>query len=653
MKRILLAAVIFQILVTAAHAHDAKEKPAPKVPLETFFRNPEIIQVRISPDGQHLAWLAPYQDHLNLFVQDIDKKSPPRQLTHMTDRGIQQIAWKGPNHILFMRDYGGDENTHVFSVAIDGKSEARDLTPWPKAKSGIKDTLARISDTDILVSSNNRNPQVFDVLRINVETGETRVVVENPGNVVGYMTDHDGVVRIAVVSNGLYNDYLYRKDEKSPFVPLISVHFNDSFDPVMFSYDDDNKVYAASNLGRDKTALVLYNLETRKEEQVIFADNDVDVGEGLTSSDVQRKILMLSYEDARVKHKFFDKDMEGMFADLKRLLPGDHDFSIKGGTLDEKTFVIVTSSDKAFAKYYIYRVGESDPAKRLQFVADSAPWISELKLANQMPVKYTARDGLVINGYLTLPVGRPAKNLPVIIHPHGGPWGVRDSWGFDPGVQFLANRGYAVLQMNYRGSAGYGRHFQEISYKQWGIGTMQHDITDGVHWLIKEGIADPKRVGIYGGSYGGYATLAGITYTPDLYAAAVDLFGVSNLFTFLKSFPEYWKVGIAQYLERLGDPEKEKERFHAASPALNTDKIKTPLLVAQGANDPRVNISESDQVVENLRKRGVEVEYLVFPDEGHGFGIRANQVKFYEAVEKFLAQHLHPDRDCETEATKP
>jgi dipeptidyl aminopeptidase/acylaminoacyl peptidase len=273
-------------------------------------------------------------------------------------------------------------------------------------------------------------------------------------------------------------------------------------------------------------------------------------------------------------------------------------------------------------------------------LVDVAPWLKEDQLAHMKPIEYQSRDGLTIHGYLTLPLGREAKNLPVVINPHGGPW-FRDTWGFNPEVQFLANRGYAVLQMNFRGSTGYGRKFWEASFKQWGQ-KMQDDITDGVQWLVKQGIADPKRVAIYGGSYGGYATLAGVTFTPDLYAAAVDYVGVANMFTFMKTIPPYWKPFLDQMHAMVGDPVKDKALLEAASPVMHADKIKTPLFVAQGAHDPRVNKAESDQMVAALKKRGVDVEYMVKENEGHGFHNEENRFDFYEAMEKFLAKYLQP-----------
>ncbi len=298
--------------------------------------------------------------------------------------------------------------------------------------------------------------------------------------------------------------------------------------------------------------------------------------------------------------------------------------------------IVAASNDRTQGTRYLY----DRAADKLTKLGEVQPWLPESKMATQKPIVYTSRDGLTINAYLTVPNGKEAKNLPVIVNPHGGPW-FRDSWGFNPEVQFLASRGYAVLQMNFRGSTGYGRKFWEASFKEWG-GTMQNDITDGVQYLVKEGIADPKRICIYGASYGGYATLAGMAYTPDLYACGVDYVGVANLFTFLKTIPPYWKPYLEMMYEMVGHPEKDKDRLTKASPALNADRIKAPLLIAQGARDPRVNKDESDQMVAALKARGIDVPYIVKDNEGHGFRNEENQFAFYEQMERFLAKHIGP-----------
>src|SRR6202022_142297 len=324
-----------------------------------------------------------------------------------------------------------------------------------------------------------------------------------------------------------------------------------------------------------------------------------------------------------------------VYKTIQEKVPG-YEFDLVSTDKNEDAFVVRAFTDRSRPVFYLYDSDSGELAK----LADSAPWLKPDDLAEMKPIEYKSRDGLTINGYLTLPKGRTPKNLPVVVNPHGGPWG-RDEWGFDPETQFLANRGFAVLQMNFRGSTGYGRKFWEASFKQWGK-AMQDDVTDGVNWLISQGIADPKRVAIYGGSYGGYAVLAGITKAPDLYAAAVDYVGVSNLFTFMKTIPPYWKPMLDMFHEMVGDPEKDKQLFQENSPALNADKIKTPLFVAQGAKDPRVNINESNQIVDALKKRGIDVEYMVKENEGHGFHNEENRFAFYEAMEKFLEKYLSP-----------
>jgi dipeptidyl aminopeptidase/acylaminoacyl peptidase len=343
----------------------------------------------------------------------------------------------------------------------------------------------------------------------------------------------------------------------------------------------------------------------------------------------------VSWETDKAREHFFDEQTRALDAALKRHLPG-YEVALQGHSRDENIFIVAAYNDRTPGSRYLYDA----KADKLAKLADINPALPEGQMAQTKPVQYKSRDGLTIHGYLTLPVGRDPKNLACIVNPHGGPW-VRDSWGYNPEVQFLANRGYCVLQMNYRGSTGYGREFWEAGFGQWGL-AMQDDITDGVQWLIEQGIADPKRVGIYGGSYGGYATLAGVAFTPDLYAAAVDYVGVSNLFTFMETIPPYWKPMLEKMRDMVGDPVRDKERLAATSPALHADRIKTPLFVAQGARDPRVNKAESDQMVDALRKRGVEVEYMVKDNEGHGFHNDENKFEFYAAMEAFLKKYLKP-----------
>jgi dipeptidyl aminopeptidase/acylaminoacyl peptidase len=638
-RSIPLVAMIALAAAPAAHA-DA----GPTFPIRDFFGHAERGFFRLADDGRTLAFMQPVAQadgtrRMNVFVQSLDGSTlagAPRQLTHESGRDVPDIHWKGSRTILFQKDFGGDENFHVVAVdTVTGK--VRDLTPGDKLRAEIVDDLPEDAN-HVLVSTNRLNPEVFDVYRIDLRTGAQALVAKNPGDIVEWDTDHAGRVRLAVRAQGVNKILLHRADEKSPWKPIIETDYRTEVWPVAFSADD-RRIYATSNRGRDRKALVLIDPARPDAEEVVFAPDDVDAAAPVWSRKL-KKITRMDYPTAKTAHKFFDAGTEATWARMQARIPG-YELLIQSATLAEDKFIVAAVNDRTEGVRYLYDA-KSDTATRLAVIN---PKIPEDAMAPMTPVRYTARDGLAIDGYLTLPTravlgGREQKGLACIVNPHGGPW-VRDTWGYDPEVQFLANRGYCVLQMNYRGSTGYGRKFWEASFGQWGL-KMQDDITDGVKWLVAQGIADPKRVGIYGGSYGGYATLAGVAFTPELYAAAVDYCGVSNLNTFMNTIPPYWKPEMPRYYALVGDPVRDRARLDATSPALHADRIVTPLLIAQGANDPRVNKAESDQVVEALRKRGVDVRYIVKDNEGHGFQNEENQQEFYAAMESFFADHLHP-----------
>ena len=612
---------------------------APKLyPIQDFFSSPQQAYFRLSEDGKTLSYMRPALDvegkRLNIYVQSLEGSSPQgaeRRLTQETARDISGYSWKGSSTLLYQKDFGGDENFHVISVDVI-TGAVKDLTPHPGVRASILDDL-RNDPLHVLITHNKRNKEVFDVYRVNVLTGVETLVAQNPGNVTDWSTDHSGKVRIGTVTDGVNTVIMYRDTETAAFKPIVSTNYRTEIAPQFFTADN-NKLIAISNRGRDKKALVIIDPAKPDTEELLFERKDVDLWSA-TWSNHKKNLSFVDYQTDKTNRTFFDKDTEAMFAALQIQLPGS-EITLQSATKDESKFIVAANSDRTEGARYVY----DRKSNSLTKLAEINPKIAAQDMAVMQPIQYKSRDGLTINGYLTLPVGKPAKNLACVVNPHGGPW-ARDSWGFNPEVQFLANRGYCVLQMNFRGSTGYGRAFWEASFKQWGK-TMQNDITDGVQWLIAQGIADPKRVGIYGASYGGYATLAGVTYTPDLYAAAVDYVGVANLLTFMKTIPPYWEAQRQQMYEMVGNPDTELEALKAASPVFHVDKIKTPLFVAQGAKDPRVNKAESDQVVEALRKRGVTVDYMVKDNEGHGFRNAENKFDFYSAMEKFFAQHLKP-----------
>ncbi|MCY7388846.1 MAG: S9 family peptidase [Burkholderiales bacterium] len=609
------------------YAPPATAQAAKQIPMRDFFKNPQEAGHQISPDGKYLSWLAPYERRLNVFVKPIGGGEAKR-VTSETARDIGGYFWKG-DRILYVKDFGGDENFHVVSVNLKGE-DLKDLTPGEKVRAQIVDSLVD-DDRSIIVSHNKRDPKVFDVFRTNVSTAEEKLIAQNPGNITSWMTDHDGKLRVAGTTDGVNTTLLYREKEEDAFKPILTTNFKEGVQPLLFTFDNKQMV-VGSNRGRDKTAIFEFDPVTAKEGKLIAEHAEVDMGNVGYSR--KRKVLTnANYTTWKNERKFLDKEAEAMFKAVEAKLPG-YEVAFVSANKAEDKYIVASFNDKTRGKRYLF----DKATGKLDFIADISPWMPEGELADMKPISYKSRDGLTINGYLTLPKGVAAKNLKVVVNPHGGPW-ARDQWRFNPEVQFLANRGYAVFQMNFRGSTGYGRKFWEASFKQWGK-TMQDDVTDGVQWLIKEGIADPKRVAIYGGSYGGYTALAGVAFTPDLYAAAVSYVGVSNLFTFMGTIPPYWKPFLEMLHEMVGHPEKDKELLASASPVMHADKIKTPLFIAQGAKDPRVNKAESDQMVEALKKRGVVVEYMVKDNEGHGFANEENRFDFYEAMEKFLAKHI-------------
>ena len=598
------------------------------IPMEDLFKNPEKTAFTISPDGEHLAFLQPWESRLNVHVRKVGEDTAVR-ITDATERDITGYFWASNHRIAYVQDKGGDENFRLYAVDIDG-SDWMDLTPFEKVQVGLIDDL-KDDDDHVLIQMNKRDARFMDAYRINVVTGEMEMIAENPGNIIAWQTDHGGKLRVATTSDGVNTSLLYRATEKDPFETLATMNFKDTLAPLFFTFDNKN-LYVSSNLGRDKQAIYEYDIEKKELATLIFEHPEVDV-ENLLRSDKRKTITGVAYFTDKRSYQFLDETRKKIQEDLEARLPGA-EVVLAGTNRGETKALVRTYSDRSLGAYYFCDLETMD----LRKIADVSPWIDENELAEMEPISYTSRDGLTIHGYLTLPRGKKAKNLPVVVNPHGGPW-ARDYWGYNPEVQFLANRGYGILQVNFRTSTGYGKKFWEAGFKEWGL-KIQDDITDGVMWLIAEGIADPKRVAIYGGSFGGYATLAGLAFTPDLYACGVDYVGIANLFTLIKTIPPYWEPLREMMYEMMGDPEKDKELYERVSPVFHADEIRVPVLVAQGANDPRVNKDESDQIVEALRGRGIEVEYMVKDNEGHGFQNEENRFDFYRAMERFLGKHL-------------
>jgi len=603
---ILLVLATLLLLLVSCQSNTQKENkqeekgmPAPLLDMKTFFRNASKSGFRISPDGNYFSYRDDYRGRLNIFVQKVTDTIAIR-VTNDTVRSIINYFWKS-DRIVYLQDVGGDENFQVFSVKTDG-SNLKPLTPFPSIRTDVIDALKAIpgKEKELIVGINKRVKYSIDPYLLNIETGALKLLYNNKENFDTWLTDNTGVLRIASKPDGINVFWGYRNNEKDTFSHLVTVSNKDCFS--VESFDKDNKnMYVLTNIGRDKVALAEYDSKAKKEVKELYSNKDYDLSE-IFYDRKQKTLVYVSWEGEKAERHFFDKEWEAIYQQLDEKFEGyiNHIASYD----DARTKAIVgIYSDRMPGRPYLYDF----KTKEIKEAANPCPWIIEKQMCRTTPITYTARDGLLIHGYLTLPLGLEAKNLPVVVNPHGGPWS-RDEWSFNSEVQFLANRGYAVLQMNFRGGTGYGKKFYVAGFKQWG-GKMQDDITDGVEWLKNEGIADPKRIAIYGGSYGGTATLMGITFTPDLYAAGVADVGSSNMFTFLKSIVVTWPQYKDDFYEKMGNPKDPKDSVMLAkvSAALHADNIKCPVFISCGANDPRVNRAESDQMVAALKKRGVYV----------------------------------------------
>jgi dipeptidyl aminopeptidase/acylaminoacyl peptidase len=650
-KRLFLALLAVSLLVGGAAAEvqplDYLDKLPPIIDREIFFGDPEIAAGRLSPDGKYISFLKTYKGHLNIWVKGVDEPfEAARPMSADENRPVFRYTWtRDGRYLLYIQDKGGDEDFHAYIIdpaekLAEGQDvpEARDVTP-------IEGIQARFyafpEDTPdiIYIGLNDRDERYHDLYRLTLSTGERELIWENTQGFSGFEFDMDGNLRMATRQTDDGGTEFFRIDGEE-FTSVYTVTNEEQAYIIRF-LPDGKRAWMVTNRGDDidLSRLVYFDPKTGETELVESdPEREVDFGSVMFSRKT-KELIATTYEGDRTRIYWKNKKWESAYNDLKKKLKkeiGDGDLYFTSGTIDDRWHIVAVTSDVNPGLAYLYDMEKGD----VEFLYDPRPKLPKEHLAEMKPVKYKSRDGLTIHGYLTVPKGIEAKNIPVVVNPHGGPW-ARDSWGYNPEAQFLANRGYGVLQMNFRASTGYGKAFFNAGKKKWGD-EMQNDITDGVKHLIDEGIADPEKVAIYGGSYGGYATLAGLTFTPDLYACGVDYVGVCNLITLLKSIPPYWETARNFFNEHVGDPDdpEDAERMRRQSPLFSADKIKRPLLVVQGANDPRCKMPESQQIVIALRDMGHEVEYLVAADEGHGFAREDNRTAFRAAMEKFFAKQL-------------
>ncbi|WP_375514312.1 S9 family peptidase [uncultured Nostoc sp.] len=601
----------------------------PLIPREILFGNPEKTSPQLSPDGKYLAYIAPDEKNvLQVWLRTVGQEDD-QILTADKKRGIRIFFWTyNADQLIYMQDSDGDENFHLHLVNIHSKI-VRDLTPFQGVKAELVELEPKFPD-QMLVALNLNNPQKFDVYRINLKNGAVEFDTDNPGNIISWTSDADFQIRAATAStaDGGY-DLLLQKTPDKQWEILRHWGSEEEGNSVSFSADGKT-LYIQGNHDANAKRLLAVDLDTR-QETVIAEDEQYDVV-GIIIQPLTRVIQAVSFYKDKQEWQVIDQSIAADFEEIAKVRPGE--FSIISRDLEDKTWLVAYRTDNGPVYYYAY----NRESKSSTFLFSNQPKLEALQLASMQPISYEARDGLTIHSYLTTPVGIPTQNLPTVLLVHGGPW-ARDTWGFSPTAQWLANRGYAVLQVNFRGSTGYGKAFLNAGNREW-AGTMHNDLIDSVNWLVEQGISDPQKIAIMGGSYGGYATLVGLTFTPEIFAAGVDIVGPSNLITLIETIPPYWEPMKAMLYHRVGNLETEEEFLKSRSPLFFVNRIQKPLLIGQGANDPRVKQSESDQIVNAMQQAGLPVQYALYTDEGHGFARPENRLHFFAIAEEFLAKYL-------------
>ncbi|MCW8925562.1 MAG: S9 family peptidase [Xanthomonadales bacterium] len=624
---------------------------ADKIPLEDFIKKPQFASLRISPDGKQLAVLAPVRDRMNVVIMNLDDlrahKPQPKALTGYTDEDVSGFMWANNERILYFMDKDGSESFGIFAVNTDGSMARVLVEPLGmqvkkgKARVRYANVLDRLPEEDdyILVVTNERRASYPDVYKMNIYNSKDKKLVQrNPGNVSGWFTDWDGKVVGASYQDEdeLEAGFMLLNEETGELEEVTRVAWDaPTFTPAGLTGDGDTG-YVSSTINpdgteRDKAAIFRYNFKTRTFGEMVYEHDVVDCC-GLIQNRKKRDMIGVAYTVGIPEQVYFDEHWKEIMNGINQALPNTRN-GITSMDENETVGIVAAATSQQPTRYYLYDFEEN----KLEWLVDSRPWIDAEKMAEIKPIQYKARDGRTIHGYLTLPVGSDGKNLPLVMNPHGGPW-ARDGWGYNWETQLLANRGYAVLQVNFRGSTGFGRDHLQSSWKQWGR-AMQDDITDGVLWAAEQGIVDKDRVCIYGGSYGGYATMAGLTFTPDLYKCGINYVGVTDIALLFETAPDAW--GELETMKKMvGDPKTEKEFLEQWSPSNHADKIKVPVFMAYGLQDPRVNIEHAKVMEKGLKKNGVEYELMVKKNEGHGFRKTENQRDFYSRMVSFLSENL-------------
>lgn len=600
------------------------------IPKKVLFGNPVKTSPQISPNGKKMSYLAPIDDVLNVWVGDIGSDNF-EAVTFDKDRGIMNCFWgEDNNHIFYLQDKAGNENWRLYAVDTLTK-EIKDYTPFDDVQVQII-AHDKHFPNEMLIGMNKDNPYVHDVYKLDLKSNELTKTEENTGNITSWEIDTNLKVRGKIVSHEDGSTELFvRENEKSEWKNLVKWEMEDTLNSAVVSFSKDGKfIYLIDSRNYNSGRLVKINIETT-EIEVIAEDYAYDVNRVMIHPDTHG-IQMVTFVKARNENLIFDESIREDLEKIAYLNSGD--FVIYDRDNADKTWIVGFTQDVGSVSFYSY----DRDKKEGELLFYSKPDLNNYTLAEMIPISFEAQDGLIIHGYITFPPNKEKINLPMVVTVHGGPW-FRDTWGYHPEAQWLSNRGYVCLQLNFRGSTGYGKAFLNAGDKEWG-GKMHTDLTDAMEYLVKQGWIDKDNIAIYGGSYGGYAALVGATFTPDLFKCAIDVVGPSSIITLIENIPPYWSTFLANFKRRVGDPDTELEFLKSRSPLFKVDNIKIPILVAQGANDPRVKQSESEQIVEAMINKGIDHDYLLFEDEGHGFVKPENRIKFYNHAEVFLSKHL-------------
>jgi len=626
----MLKRIILLFLVVALYACKGGKKEQ-TIPVDNFFRTQDKAYYHVSPDGKSLSYLKLQDKKLDLFIEDI-ATGTVKQLTHLNEKSISFYFWTSNNELIYYtEDESKERMSDLFVVSKDGSSQKQLSSNEKNRLRVIEDQL--IDDKYIIVASNKRDSTVFDVYRLNVRTGKMNIAAKNPGNITEWVTDNKGILKIAVASDGVNETLLYRENENLPFKPVTTNNFETTLQPVAFAENEADVLFAISNVNRDKNALVALDLKTGKEKQVLFGNDTLNVVDAKYSK-TKKKMIFVTCESWKKEKFYLDDSTKVRYSKIDKLLPNT-EWRIMDKDKGDNVFVIRTYTDKNPGSYYLYISGQN----KLKKLADINPSIDEKDMSEMKPISYKSSDGLTINGYLTLPKGKNQTNLPVVVLPHNGPGG-RNTWGYNADVQFFANRGYAVLQVNYRGSTGYGKAFYAAGFKEWSD-KIQTDINDGVKWLIAKKIANPKKVAIYGNGLGGFIALNCLYKNPDIYTCGGSNSGVISLFSYLTTIPPFLKSNLQMYYEIFGNPETDTDYTRFASPVFHADRFKAPVFIAQNPKDPRVNVAQGVQFVKELKKRNVPVTYIE-KEEGPNPVLRQQgRTALYKALEGFLLENLN------------